>query len=107
MQAKCWGELQALCPGIESRQDRIRCIRQNRQRLPQSCRQARQMRGPNIHKACAEDAEKLCKDVPRGRKRFECLLEHRPEVSEPCAQALDARRGGPGPVRGPLGGAGG
>jgi hypothetical protein len=107
VQAKCWADLEALCPGIETRQDRIRCIRQNRQKLPQSCRQSRQMRGAPIRAACAADAEKLCKDVPRGRKRLQCLVEHRPEVSAACGQALDQRRGGPGPVRGPLGGAGG
>jgi hypothetical protein len=106
-QAKCWADLEALCPGIETRQDRIRCIRQHRQRLPASCRQSRQMRGTPLRTACAADMEKLCKDVPRGRKRFQCLLEHRPDVSPGCGEALDQRRGGPGPVRGPLGEAGG
>jgi hypothetical protein len=104
-QAKCWADLQALCPGIETRQDRVRCIRDNRAKLPASCQQARRSRGPAIRTTCAEDAEKLCKDVPAGRARFKCLVEHRPDVSEACGAALDARRKGPGPVRDPGSGA--
>jgi len=92
---------------MQNRQDRIRCIRKNRENLPPSCRNAQQARGAPIRSACGADAERLCGDLPRGRKRFLCLIEHRPEVSPACAQALDQRRGGPGPVRGPLGGAGG
>ena len=103
-QAKCWAELETLCPGMENRQDRIRCIRKNRQNLPPSCRQAQQVRRAPIRAACAADGERLCKDIPRGRRRLKCLLEHRPEVSPACGQALDQRRGGPGPVRGPLAG---
>ena len=106
-QAKCWADLETLCPGMKNRQDRVRCIRTNRQNLPPSCQVAQQARGAPIRSACSADAERLCGDLPRGRKRFLCLIEHRPEVSPACAQALDQRRGGPGPVRGPLGGAGG
>jgi hypothetical protein len=104
-QAKCWADLEALCPGIESRQDRVRCIRENRAKLPESCRSARRSRGPSVRSACTKDAEKLCKDVPPGRERFKCLVEHRPEVSEECGAVLDARRKGGGPVRAPAGGA--
>src|SRR5690606_12458425 len=88
-----------LCPEGVTRQDRIRCIRKNRDNLPPSCVAARTARGTPIRKACAEDAKKLCADVPRGRKLIRCLVEKRPEVSEACGTALDARRGGPGPVR--------
>jgi hypothetical protein len=98
-QAKCWADLEVLCPGIESRQDRVRCIRDNRAKLPASCRQARRSRGPSIRTACAADAEKLCKDVAAGRARFKCLVDHRPDVSEGCGVALDTRRKGAGPVR--------
>lgn len=97
-QTKCWADLQVLCPGIETRQDRVRCIRDNRAKLPQSCRQGRRSRGPAIRTACATDAEKFCKDVAAGRERFKCLVAHRPEVSESCAAALDARKG-TGPLR--------
>jgi hypothetical protein len=103
--AKCWADLETLCPGIENRKDRIRCIRKHRENLPPSCRQAQQMRrAPPIRSVCMADGERLCKGMPRGRRRLKCLLEHRPEVSPECGQALDQRRGGPGPVRGPLAG---
>jgi hypothetical protein len=100
-QAKCWEDLQVLCPGIQTRQDRVRCIRDHRGKLPASCQNARRSRGPSIRMACADDAEKLCKGVAAGRARFKCLVEHRPEVSEGCGAVLDTRRKGPGPVRDP------
>lgn len=104
-QAKCWADLQVLCPNIENRQDRIRCIRQHRAKLPESCVAARRARGTPIREACAGDVKKLCADAPRGRAVLRCLLEKRPEVSEGCGAALDARPGGPGPVRNPKRGA--
>jgi hypothetical protein len=100
-QAKCWADLQALCPDIETRQERVRCIRQHRAKLPKSCLAARRSRGKPIREVCVEDVKKLCPEAPRGRAVLRCLLEKRPEVSQECGAALDARRGGPGPVRNP------
>src|SRR5690606_32398147 len=59
---RCFADLKKLCPEGETRQDRIRCIRKNRDNLPPSCVAARTARGTPIRKACAEDAKKLCAD---------------------------------------------
>ncbi|MCB1137818.1 MAG: hypothetical protein KDK23_03640 [Leptospiraceae bacterium] len=91
-QGPCMQDVQRLCPNASSRQERMQCMRDNKDNLSEACK-ARIEKGKNkmknMHEACADDRAKFCKGVKPGEGRMrDCYLQHQSELSQKCKDAM-------------------
>ena len=99
-EAPCAADAERLCPDAgPGRGEQMRCLRQNRDSLSETCRTSivdPAARRAEAGDACGEDAVRLCPDAQPGRHgtgMLNCLRGHASELSEACRTALEALPG--------------
>jgi hypothetical protein len=102
MRAACQADVQSLCASVAGGDDRRaigKCLRDNKDKLSQGCKDAMAARmaereGKSRGKgkgapACRADAEKLCAGIQPGEGRImACLKEKQAQVSDACKSEM-------------------